>query len=313
MGWGFLMGAGKGFQGAASSYGRIMDQKRANDFQMQKDELQFERTKALEDLRAQNQKARDKTQRGYQLEDQGLLRKQQLEDYERGRQDKKDDLASAFESYTARKRVDNQYAIALENKRIELKNKVTDENKEQVIASLMELFGENPTPQEKYVIASVKTGVDLNSLIKDSGGSTKATGELISTLSELGMATGAIDEKSTPEDVQQFFTSVIPNLKLGQASKSKPLVELPGPEAVTDMSKDILAGDSEALQSYLMLAPKSKAMVDMELEKLRVGKEAAESVPVERPAAVMGRNSGSVLRSASGVGPVGSGPISTLN
>jgi hypothetical protein len=76
MGWGMLTGLGKGLSG----YAEIMGEKRKESFQLKKEELAFERNKALKDLEFQNQNKRDEKQRGWQEEDIELKRKYQLED-----------------------------------------------------------------------------------------------------------------------------------------------------------------------------------------------------------------------------------------
>lgn len=57
MGWGFLMGAGAGLSKGAANYATVLEQKRERDFKLKQDEVQFERQKALEDLRNNNNRA----------------------------------------------------------------------------------------------------------------------------------------------------------------------------------------------------------------------------------------------------------------
>ena len=74
MAWGFMMGAGKGVSG----FSAILGEKREESFKLKRDELQFERQKSLEELRAGNDRtlAEDKRKWADSRQDELLTRQE---------------------------------------------------------------------------------------------------------------------------------------------------------------------------------------------------------------------------------------------
>lgn len=165
MGWGALVGIGRGLRSGANTYGRIMDEKRSQDFKLQQEEIQFERQKSLEALRNENQTARDQTQRGWQLEDQATKRQWDKEDRETDKEDK-------LEVYEAQKKLEVKYGMELAEQTYQFNKTAKDEEREQKAQELQEIFMEDGeiSFQEKLAIASVKSGTDLSGFYKNNEG-----------------------------------------------------------------------------------------------------------------------------------------------
>lgn len=225
MGWGMLMGIGKGLRSGADSYGRIMDEKRKQDFTLQRDELSFERSKSLEALRNQNQTARDKTQRGYQLEDQATLRKNQLEDRE---SNKKDQLAV----YEEKKKMDVKYGMELAEQTNEFNRTAKAEDREAKKAELEKIFMEDGeiSFQEKMALASVMTGVDLSGFYKTKEGK-PMTAEMLDKVSTI-MMNNEKYIKMAEENPEGFFKEAV---RINEYIQSKGEAPEGGGEKVIDV------------------------------------------------------------------------------
>lgn len=265
MSWGFLMGAGKGLQGAASSYGRIMDEKRTQDFQLKRDEISFERQKSLQQLGFEHSDARANQSREWSLDDQERARQNQLEDRAEDRANKEKDIETGFKMWEKKTQLGNQYAMELYEMQSEFKKAETQEERDRQVEELTELFGELD-PQEKLILATVQTGVDLTSLGKNNN--IKMNADLFKSMGEMLMMTGEINDKSTSDEVVSAINGMLDKLNTGGYKQNVgQKTELASQEQVQKFAADFRAGNPEALADFPNLAPKSQEMVKMEAMK----------------------------------------------
>jgi len=197
MSWGILMGAGKGLQDAGDSYGRIMDQKRQQDYTLERDAIQFERQKSLENLRNKNEVAREDTRWDREKEKFGMTMKANKEQrmderryqegrYETERKDKVED-----EEKLIKARADAQAVAAQEQMETayEFTKTAKEEERLQKHDELKNVYlttGDKKIDfNEQLQLAAVKTGIDVRHLVP--GEKSKISAEMYSKVSDTMM------------------------------------------------------------------------------------------------------------------------------
>jgi hypothetical protein len=98
----------------------------------------------------------------------------------------------------------------------------------------------------------------------------KMTAELFNGISELALMTGAIDDKTSPQEAMGKINAMFGMLNNGGYGKDEggsQLIELGSQAEVDQMVKDIKAQDPEAVTAFLNLAPRSKELVKMGVMK----------------------------------------------
>lgn len=271
MGWGMLMGVGEGLQKGASTYGRIMDEKRKNDFQLQRDEVAFERTKSLEDLRNTQQEARDKKMRGWTVEDQNKGRSQQLEDMKTKRDWEKEDQDKELDVYEQKKKIDLDYGMQLATETNEINKKYQGEEKDKKIKELEILFMEDGSMslQEKLAIASMKSGMDLSGFYKTPEGK-PMTAEMLEQISTIYLNNPKY-QKLAEKDPQAFMIEM---KKIGDYLVTRtPAAESGGsgevdPEAVL---KDVLSALNKGTETPDSLRKKAKGQAEIDFAEAAIG------------------------------------------
>jgi len=300
MAWGFLMGAGAGLQKGASAYGRIMDEKRSQDLQIRRDELQFERQKSLKELEFQNQKKRDKstqeftlkrdaTQRGYDEQDIETKRKFQLEDQETSKQTQIDVMEAEA---NMRLKVNIKQAEMLAN----MKKDIAKEEKDAALDEMMKSMKVDGvvTPTENAIFTAKKLDLDPRLLLRSEKG--EVTGAILEQVNMI-MATEKNEKmrEKNPEKYLQEFKRVTDYLvskggpggpqafaQEGQPEEPEGGIAL-SPENQEVMAEDILRQDPEAVMSFEKLDPSTKEAVRQKVEeKSRAMEQGGQEAPVER-------------------------------
>ena len=167
MGWGFLMGAGKGLSG----YADIMGEKRKQDFQLKRDELAFERSKALKDLEFQNQRKRDKSSQEHAMGLQDRREAMTREGWEREEEMYEKKKGDEMTMYEHKKDLDHQFALQMMEDKAHLEEGITQDKRDKLHDDLYKEFNRdgNISDAERLKLVAVKHGIDLSSLTKSKG------------------------------------------------------------------------------------------------------------------------------------------------